>query len=178
MSKGAIALAAVFIAVAGWQAAGALLPQDDVTPPPTTPTTMVTPEPTTPAPEPGSPQPTEAELPRVPGPPPPARRYASVEEITRQLMTKGLECTFVQHLDQPDPTLKDFALCDMGDPTRRIDIFLYENSGTRNLWLPGLKDVDIVYGPNWIITGAGDIETIPARLRSIRNTLGGKLQLR
>ena len=171
MPKGAIALAAFFIALAGWQAVSALSPEA----PPPIPDPAPTPLVSTPAPAPST---TELEpLPRVPGPAPNAEQYGTVEEIGAQLEAEGLRCTSLEHLDQPNSTLKDFALCDMGDATRRIDIFLFADTQNRDLWLPGMKKIDLVAGPNWIITGAGDPETIPERLKSIRNVLGGELRL-
>ena len=171
MSKGAIAITALFFALAGWQVVRPMLAGGPA-PPPVYPTAA--PQPTVVP----SPTPELEPLPRVQGPPPRAKTYRTIQALAEDLAGAGLECTSLQHLEQPDRTLQDFALCDMGDPSRRIDIYLYPSPANRDLWLPSMKKIDLVFGPNWIINGAGDPETIPARLRSIRNTLGGEIRIR
>ena len=163
---------AAFFALAGWQV---LKPASQEPPPPPPVPAQTSAAPTI---EP-SVSPTElSPLPRIAGPPPRPKTYKTIEALADDLAAVGLECTSLQHLEQPDPTLQDFALCDMGDPNRRIDIYLYPSTPNRDLWLPGMKKIDLVFGPNWIINGAGEIETIPRRLRSIRNALGGQIRIR
>lgn len=173
MPRGAIALTIFFFLVAGWQATGGFGSDEQPAAPPVVDMTPDV------APVEPSPSVTElAPLPRVQGPPPRAKTYATIEELAADLEEKGLACTSLQHLEQPDPTLQDFALCDMGDPSRRVDIYLFPSPANRDLWLPGMKKIDLVFGPNWILNGAGDPETIPQRLRSIRNAIGGKIRIR
>ena len=104
------------------------------------------------------------------------RRYRTIEHLAAALKKRGLVCTNLEYLDQPDPTLAEFALCDMGGPSRRIDIYRYASATRRDQWLPGMIGVvDLVYGPNWIITVVGDPATAPERAALIAEAIGGRV---
>jgi hypothetical protein len=115
-------------------------------------------------------------LPSYAGPRPEPKQYSTIKQLASALDAKGFTCTSLQYLEQEDPSLAEFALCDMGNETRRIDIWRYESKRQRDRWLPGmLGEVDLVYGPNWILTVVGEPTTAPERADSIASAIGGEV---
>ena len=170
VSRGAILLAVIFFGVALYPVvSGAFTDDREVPPPP-----VEVPSPSTSASVSAN---TLPPLPELEGPPPRAVSYASLQEMTAALESKGLGCSLLDYLDQEDPTLKEFALCDIGSDQRRVDLYLYENWKLRNFWVPSIRDTGLpfVYGPNWIVVVAGLPETAEERAALIRLALGGKI---
>ena len=174
MSRWGIAAAGLFLALALWQGLGGLLADDE----PTLPGTPGNPAPrATPTP---SETPTPTEFPTFKGPKPEPEFYDSTEELTADLAEKGIECASLEYLDQQDPTLKEFSLCDPGTPDFRFNIYFYPAAPNRKLWLGDMKaqklPLPLVWGPNWIIVAAGDPETAKDRIRSIAGAIGGTVE--
>ena len=120
---------------------------------------------------------TTTHLPDIEGPPPPARRFKSLDELVATMGSAGLECTYLDEQDVPEPSVKAFAICDVGDPANRFDIYLYETTFQRNLWFPSRVDSGLpwVYGPNWIVVIAGESSTTARRSELLRLAIGGKV---
>lgn len=176
-----IGIAAAFLAIGGFQAAQAFFTSDAVAPPPAPPEAAETPTPT-PSPEPSlSAEPEKPEpFPTFSGPAPAPKPYENTEALAAALADRGIECTTLDFLDQPDPTLSEFSLCDPGTPNRRFNIYFYETEKNRALWLGLMKEqklpLPLVYGPNWIIVAAGEPSTAKKRIEAIRGALGGEIK--
>lgn len=175
MSKAGIALAVFFLGIAAVQMTGVLEREPQAAPPPPPPATMPSASP--------DPTPTKVKLepfPRFTGPSPKAKFYKSSEELAAALAKKGIECTSLNPLDQPDPTLKEFYLCDVGAPERRFNIYLLPGIANRNLWVTNMKHqklaLPIVYGPNWIVVAAGDPDTAMKRVKAVAGAIGGEVR--
>ena len=137
----------------------------------------------TPSPSP-EPSPTETArlepFPTFEGPAPKARKYGSTGELASALEDRGIKCETLDFLDQPDPTLTEFSLCDPGAAERRFNIYFYETPDNRELWLGLMKEQELplplVWGPNWIIVAAGEPATAAKRIESIQGAIGGTLE--
>lgn len=178
MSKTGAVLAALFLGLALFQGARELFvadqpaqPQPEIT---ETPTPTPTPE-TSP-----SASPALQPFPTFEGNPPEARSYESTKGVAAALEEKGIECTSLQFLDQGDPTLKEFSLCDPGAEERRFNIYFYESARNRASWLASMEQqklpLPLVWGPNWIVVAGGDPMTAKARVRSIQGAIGGTIE--
>ncbi|MDP9067815.1 MAG: hypothetical protein M3N53_05650 [Actinomycetota bacterium] len=180
MSKTAIGIAALFLGLALFQAASGLFASDPAPPPP--PPQAATPSP---SPEPSlSPKPAKPPklkpFPTFAGPAPEPKTYEDTEALAAALADRGIECTTLDFLDQPDPTLSEFSLCDPGTPNRRFNIYFYETEENRALWLGLMKEqklpLPLVYGPNWIVVAAGEPSTAMKRIEAIRGAIGGEIK--
>lgn len=180
MSKTGIAVAAAFLALALFQGARGMFTSDPVAPPP--PVTADTPTITrTPTPEPSPSKPTKLKpFPTFEGEPPAPKTYSTTKDLAAELQEKGIDCANLNFLDQPDPSLTEFSLCDPGSPERRINIYFYEKERDRAVWLASMEEqklpLPLVWGPNWIVVAAGDPTTAMERIKSIRGVLGGTVE--
>ena len=173
-------LAAAFFVLAAVPLVSNLLPDDPPEPPPPPAQPEPTPSslPPVTSPPTAAPQLDDEKLPPLPqlkGPAPKPKGYESIEELAADLAAAGLKCE-PSYLDQPDPTLKEFALCDIDSASRRLDLWLYENAYDRDGWLASMRGsgIEVIYGPNWIITVAGDPETAAHRARLVQLAIGGR----
>lgn len=176
MSRWGIAAAGLFLALALWQGLGGLLGEDDPTVPaaPSSPAPSATPPPTP------TPSPTVPGFPTFSGPRPKAKSYESTEELVTDLAAKGIECTSLDYLDQPDRTLQEFSLCDPGTTDYRFNIYFYPAAPNRKLWVDSMESQKLpsplVWGPNWIIVAAGEPDSAMERIRSIQGAIGGTIE--
>jgi hypothetical protein len=176
MSKTGAAVAALFLGLALFQGARGLFFSDPATVP--APPATETPSPTL------EPTPTESAklkpFPKFSGPVPEPKSYPSTDELVASLEARGIQCTNLQFLDQPDPTLTEFSLCDSGTASRRFNIYFYESEENRQLWLGYMKEqklpLPLVWGPNWIVVSAGEPSTAKARIKSIQGAIGGTVE--
>ena len=114
------------------------------------------------------------------GPAPEAKKYGSTDELASALKERGINCETLQFLDQPDPTLSEFSLCDPGSVERRFNIYFYPSAPNRKLWLGDMREqklpLPLVWGPNWIIVAGGDPETAEKRIEAIQGAIGGTIE--
>lgn len=177
MSRTGIAVAAVFLGLALFQGTRGLF-ASDAAPSPLPPPVSATPSPTV--------EPTPSKAPRLKpfptfkGPAPEAQGYGSTEELAAALDKQGITCDSVEYLDQPDPTLSEFSLCDVGAEVRRFNIYFYETPKNRAVWVSSMKAQKVpqplVWGPNWIVVGSGDPETAMKRIKAVRGAIGGTIE--
>ena len=178
MSKSAIAVAAMFLGLALFQGARGLFVSDAAPPPPPPPPVTQPPTPSV------TPSPVETPklkpFPTFKGRPPEAEAYGSTEELASDLEKRGIECETLQFLDQPDPTLSEFSLCDPGTEMRRFNIYFYETVASREEWLRSMESqklpLPLAWGPNWIVVAAGEPATAMKRIKSIRGAIGGTIE--
>ena len=172
MPRAAIAIAALFLGLAVVQFTGVLESDPEPPPPPFVQTPTPSPEPT----ETGKPQ----EFPDFPGPKPRAQSYESTQELADALASRGIECSELNYLDQPDPTLSEFSLCDPGTTEFRFNIYFYPSARMRAEWVDSMKaqklPLPLVWGPNWIIVAAGEPASAKDRIRSIAGAIGGTIE--
>ena len=182
MSKTGIGLAALFLGLALFQGARGLLASDPTPPPPPAPneTPSPTPEPSLSPDASASKAPQLKPFPTFKGEPPEPRPYDSTEELTSALKERGIECQTLEFLEQGDPTLSEFSLCDPGTSQRRFNIYFYETPENRELWLGLMKEQELplplVWGPNWIVVAAGEPTTAAKRIKSIQGAIGGTIE--
>lgn len=119
----------------------------------------------------------EAEATESAAPVGPAPEFASIADAARTMREAGLECTTLSRLEQDNPGLKDFALCDVGDTANRVDIYLFENQKRRDSWFGRIVATKLpwVFGPNWIMVIAGDPETAEERAAQIAEATGASV---
>jgi hypothetical protein len=173
MSKTGIAIAALFFGLALFQGARGLFVSDPAPLPPPSADETASPS--------AEPSPTELKpFPSFEGPRPEAKTYESTEALVDDLAAKGIECATLDYLDQPDPTLQEFSLCDPGTYERRFNIYFYPSPANRKLWLGGMRaqklPLPLAFGPNWIVVAAGDPATAMDRIRSIAGAIGGQIR--
>ena len=182
MSKTGIGLAVLFLGLALFQGARGLFASDPAPPPPPAPneTPSPTPEPSLSPAASASKAPKLAPFPTFRGEPPKPQPYDSTEELTSALTARGIECQSLEFLDQDDPTLSEFSLCDPGSSDRRFNIYFYETPENRALWLGYMKvqelPLPLVWGPNWIVVAAGEPATAAKRIESIQGAIGGTIE--
>ena len=171
MPRAGIVVAVLFVGLAIVQFTGVFASDPEPPPPPPVEETP-TPVPT----ETAEPKP----FPTITGPRPEPKSYESTEELVDDLAAKGIECSELNYLDQPDPTLSEFSLCDPGTTDFRFNIYMYPSAPNRKLWLDGMKaqklPVPLAWGPNWIIVAAGEPSTAKERIRSIAAAIGGTIE--
>lgn len=175
MSKTGIALAVIFLGLALFQGARGFFVSDPA-PPPASP-----PPATTPSSEPSATETTRPEpFPPASGPVPQPRAYSSTDELVGALSGGGIDCSSLEVLEDDDPTLEEFSLCDPGTTQRRLNIYFYPAPANRKLWVGNLEaqkfPLPLVWGPNWIIVGAGDPETAHERVESVQGAIGGTIE--
>ena len=170
MSKTGIIITALFLGLALFSGGRSLLQSTEVARPPEVE-------------EDSTPSPSATELDAFPtfeGPAPKPKKYNSTEELTADLAARGIECSSLEYLDQPDRTLEEFSLCDPGTYERRFNIYFYPSRPNRQLWLQGMREQELplplVWGPNWIVVAAGDPETAHTRIKSIQGAIGGTIE--
>ena len=164
----AIGAAVVFLGVGVTGAVRAFAPDELAAPDPS----LISPPPKSSP----TPKPRLEPLPVPQGPPPQPVSYASIEALAQALANRGLTCTDLNDLPQPNATLKQFALCDMGSPNRRVNIWLYETPTLRRAWVGQmLGAIDLVHGANWIVTPAGESSTRLKRARLVSLAIGGEV---
>ena len=177
MSKPGIAIAAIFLGLALFQGARGLFVSNNAPPPPPppvaeTPSPSVEPSPTKP--------PRLKPFPVFEGPAPDAQSYGSTEELASALSERGITCDSIEYLDQPDPTLSEFSLCDVGAEERRFNLYFYETPRNRAVWIRSMRAQKVpqplVWGPNWIVVGSGDPETAMKRVRAVQGAIGGTIE--
>lgn len=163
MQKVAIVLAGILLVIAGVSAVRTIGNESTLEPEPA-------------APPPPAPTPTDA-LPRIDGPPPPTVPFPTVDAVSSAMSRAGLTCTDFNILDQDDPTLKSFALCDIGTPDNRYNIYVFRNSNARDGWIGSIAGSGLpwVFGPNWIVIAAGDPNTAERRARLVQQAIGGQI---
>lgn len=108
----------------------------------------------------------------------PAKRYDSIDALASDLEKGGVVCTDLGFLKQKNPTLKEFALCDPEkDPHQRLNIYLFKKSADRDQWMGSIVQSGLpwIFGPNWIIVGAGQPTTAEQRLEQVREAIGGQV---
>ena len=176
MSRTGIVVAAFFLGLALFQGARTLFFSDPAAPPPPTPAPTTAPSPEPSAPETPKPQP----FPPPPGLVPEASTYSSSDELVAALAEAGIECTSLEVLEDEDPTLEEFSLCDPGTTERRLNIYFYPAPANRKLWVGNLEaqkfPLPLVWGPNWIIVAAGEPKTADKRIKSIQGAIGGTIE--
>lgn len=168
MSKPAIAVAVLLFAAAVFSAVQTTgsEPASAPDPPATTPST-----PSTPIPE------AAAQLPRLPGPAPAAKPYGSTDDMAADLASAGLPCTDYTILEQNDPRLKEFALCDYKSAHNRYNLYVFRDADSRDKWMGSIATAQIpwVFGPNWIVVVVGDPASGPQRAELLQLAIGGQI---
>lgn len=173
MPRAGIAVVVLFLGLAVVQFTGVL--ESDPEPPPPPPVEE-TPSPST--------EPTTAEepqeFPEPSGPKPKAQSYESTEDLAKALAAEGIKCSELDYLEQPDPSLSEFSLCDPGATQSRFNIYFYSSPQARGEWVSSMKaqklPLPLAWGPNWIIVAAGEPATAKERIRSIAGAIGGTIE--
>ncbi len=188
MSRSGILLTVLFLGLGLFSAARSFFPSDPAPPPAPVQDTTPSPSPeaslspeASPSPEVSPTEVAKLEpFPTFEGPRPKPQAYDTTQDLAAALADKGIECTNLDFLEQDNPTLKEFSLCDPGTANRRFNIYFYDSAANRKLWIGLMKSqklpLPLVYGPNWIIVAAGEPSTAMKRIEAIAGALGGRIQ--
>ena len=102
-----------------------------------------------------------------------AAAFEDVPSLVRAMNSGGVACKDMEQVDAPQETIADFGFCFI-TPDYEKDIYIFENTEDRDLWVQSLEEVPDIYlliGPNWFITSGSQPE-----LEDIRGVLGGDLR--
>ena len=157
MQKRAIAVAAIFLLVGGLVVVQTLGNESAPAPEPTAPTSSAPPE--------------------VAQTAPPTMPFNKVGDLRAAMRRGGLACTDFSILEQDNPGLTGFALCDVGSADNRYDFYVFKNSKARNGWIGSIVEGGLpwVFGPNWIVVVAGDPNTAIERAELLQQAIGGQI---